>query len=448
MQSKILTKFTSRFGSNFRKILANTSWLFGERVLQMGFALVTGVWVTRYLGPEQYGLFSYAMAFVGLFSVLTHLGLNDIVVRDLVQRAEIKNAILGTTLILRIVGCGLALVLVVISTLVTRPDNSLMLPLVIILSVPAFLNAAPFDAWFQSQVQAKDVVLVRNAAYIFMCGVRIILIQLHASLIAFAWVMVGESLLGLAGRIFVYQRNGEQIHSWKVRLKQIKSLLKSGWPLMLSGLVIMIYMRSDQIMLGSMIGSEAVGTYSAALKISELWYFVPAAIASSVFPSIIEGMQVNESLCYQRMQKLFNLMTLIAYGVALVIILFSTDIVLFLYGRDYLAASQILVIHIWTGLFVSLGLANGSWLIASGNEKFSAFTTALGAIVNVILNYWLIPLFGIQGAAIATLVAQIISAYLANSFRRKTRMIFILQTRSILLWDYWQNLAKLAYRPH
>lgn len=443
MLSKLSNTLVSRFGPNFRKILANTSWLFGERILQMGLALVTGVWVTRYLGPEQYGLFNYAMAFVGLFSILTHLGLNDIVVRELLRRPEIKKEILGTTLILRIFGCVLALLLVVVFGLLARSNQPLMLPLVIILSIPSFLGAAPIDTWFQSQVQAKNVVLARNGSYMIMCAVRVVLIQQKAPLIAFAWVAVGEAILGLAARIFAYERSGEHIRSWRFEMGQLKTLLISSLPLMLSGVVIMIYMRSDQIMLGYFMGEKSVGVYSAALKISELWYFIPGAIASSVFPSIIEAIQVNETLCYERMQKLFNLMTLLAYGVAIPTMFLSTDIVQLLYGTEYLASGQVLALHIWTGLFVSLGVAANPWIIGAGAEKFSALTTTLGAIANVTLNFFLIPRYGVVGAAVATLISQMIAAYLVNSLLLKTRKIFILQTRAILMLDYLQSIPKI-----
>lgn len=289
------------------------------------------------------------------------------------------------------------------------------------------------DFWFQSQVQSKYSVLARNTAYVLINGVKIGLIQLGAPLIAFAIAMVAEYALAGIGLIVAYRLQGNFLKAWQVNFRYAKTLLNDSWPLILSGIVIMIYMRIDQVMLGQMVGEKSVGIYSAAVKISELWYFVPNAIVNSVFPSIVQAKEISEEVYYKRIQKLLNVVAVLAYLVAIPVTFLAPWIVTLLYGKSYAEAGPILNMHIWAGLFVSLGLARSSWIITEGLMKFSAATTAIGAVINIILNYLLIDKYGGLGAAIATVVAQIFASYAAHAFYPQTRKMFILQTKAITL---------------
>jgi PST family polysaccharide transporter len=259
--------------------------------------------------------------------------------------------------------------------------------------------------------------------------------------VAFAIAMATEYALNAVGFIIIYQLKGNLIKTWQVNLRHAKLLLKDSWPLILSGIVIMIYMRIDQIMLGQMVGDKSVGIYSAAVKISELWYFVPGAIVNSVFPSIVKAKQISEAVYYERMQKLFTVVSLLAYSVAIPVTFLSDKIVTLIYGDYYLEAGAILNVHIWCGLFVSLGVAREIWLTTEGLMKFSAATATVGAAINVFLNFFLIKQYGGLGAAIATLAAQIVSAYAVGVLYPRTRKIFINQTKAITLVSLF-NLFK------
>jgi len=142
---------------------------------------------------------------------------------------------------------------------------------------------------------------------------------------------------------------------------------------------------------------------------------------------------MGEGVYYKRLQQLFTAVSILAYSVAIPVTFLATPIVTLLYGQKYAEAGAILNIHIWAGLFVSLGVARETWLVTEGLMKFSAATAAAGAVVNIVLNYFLIPHYGGLGAAIATVIAQIISAYAVGAFYPPTRKIFIHQTKGIIL---------------
>jgi PST family polysaccharide transporter len=411
----------------------------------MGIGLVVGVWVARYLGPEDFGLYNYAIAFAAMFNTAANLGLNSIVIRDLVREPLRNNEILGTAFTLKIIAQIAALLLAVGSISLLRPNNSLTHWLVGIIAAGMFFEAFDvIDFWFQSQVQSKYKVLAKNLGLVLSNFGRIMLIQMNAPLIMFAWIWSAEIAVGAVGLLIAYQVKGHLLKAWRYSFRCAKELLKDSWTLIFSSIVIMIYMRTDQLMLGQIIGDQAVGVYSAAVRISELWYFVPMAITNSVYPSIVEAKGVSEDLYYGRIQKLFNLMSVFSYAVAIVVTLMSSQIVTVLFGKDYAEAGLILTIHIWTGLFVSSGLVISLWTTTEGLMSLAFAATATGAVINVVLNLFLIRSYGSIGAAISTVIAQLFASYGAYALFSRTRRIFVIQTKAILMLSQINLLFKKA----
>ncbi|MEO1187108.1 MAG: flippase, partial [Cyanobacteria bacterium J06636_27] len=279
-----------------RKILSNTGWLFGDRILRMGAGLLVGVWVARYLGSERYGLFNYAFAFISLFTPIFTLGLDDVVIRQLVKESSDKQKILGTTFGLKLIG-GIVSVLFAVGCIVLLGEkNTLTIWLVAILAMTGvFRTADTIDLWFQSQVQSKYTVVAKNIGYLSSTLLKIGLILNEAPLIAFAWATLAEIVIGAIGLICIYQVKGfSKIWNWNWSLTTAKNLLRESFPLIFSGFAILIFMKIDQIMLGQMKGDSEVGIYSAAVRVSELWYFIPTAIVSSVAPSIYAAKEKSE----------------------------------------------------------------------------------------------------------------------------------------------------------
>ncbi|MEM5815949.1 MAG: flippase, partial [Candidatus Aenigmatarchaeota archaeon] len=218
------------------------------------------------------------------------------------------------------------------------------------------------------------------------------------------------------------------------------SLLKDSWPLSLSGLVIMVYMRIDHIMIKEMLGAEAVGQYAAAVRISEAWYFVPTVISSSLFPAIINAKKVSEELYYARLQKLYNLMVWIAISVALPMTFLSDWVVNLLYGKAYSQAGDVLMIHIWAGVFVGLLVASGKWFINENLQILAFLRNFSGAVLNIVLNFILIPIYGINGAAVSTLISYSFSALWFDYFNKKTKKMFIIKIKSFLKFNSYRSL--------
>ena len=428
------TLIALRKQSNFRKYFANTSWLLGERILRMGVSLFVGIYVARYLGPERFGLLSYANSFVGIFVALATLGLDEVVVRELVKTPEQREKILGTSFLLKLVGTLLMWAAILVAIPLTENDLQTNI-LIIIIAFGVFFQAFNvIDLSFQAEVKSKYVVHAQFIQLIVSSTIKIILIVNEAPLIWFASVYFLDAIVLALGLVFTYLHNSNKIFSWKWSYETSKHLLHDSWPLIFAGIVVSVYMKIDQIMIKEMLGAKEVGLYAAAVKLSEAWYFIPMAIASSLYPAIINARVYQKEVYYKKIQNLFDLMVWIAVSIALPTTFLSTLVVEFLYGKEYLGSSSVLIIHIWTGVFVFLGVASSKYLLAENFIKKTFYRTFIGALLNIIMNYYLIRIIGIQGAAISTLVSHFFAAYLYDIFDKDLRNMFIFKTKSLLFY--------------
>lgn len=391
---------------NLLAILSNTGWLFADKVLRMGVGLFVGVWTARYLGPEQYGLWNFAAAFVALFGAFATLGLDSIVVRELVKNPERQNELLGTAFALKLIGAVIAIILAVTAIAFVRSGETLTLWLVS-LSAAGFIFQSfnVIDFYFQANVKSRYTVYAANAAFILMTLVKVVLLISSAPLIAFAWVGLFEVVLTAFFLLLAYQVNHHHIREWSYSVSAAQELVKHSWPLIFTSLAVMIYMRIDQLMLGQMLDHKSVGIYSAALRLSEVWYFIPVAVVASVYPSIIKAKQQSESLYLARLQKLYKLMVILALTVAIPMTFLSGWLVTFLYGNQYIESGKVLAIHIWGSIFVFFGYAWNSWMLTEGYQKTILKLNILSLLSNVILNFILIPKYGVIGAAFATAIS-------------------------------------------
>ena len=432
----MITKFKSLLKhKGFIKYFKNTSWVLIEKIIRFTVGLFVGVWVARYLGPERFGLLSYAQSFVGLFTIIASLGLNGIVVRELVKNNNLNDEIIGTAFWLKLIAAFGVLLLLAIAINFTSNDTYTNILIFIIASATIFQSFNVVDFYFQSKVMSKFVVYANIISLFLSSIVKITLILNEAPLVAFAWVILFDSFILACGFIYFYIKKNLKfkIKNLKLKIKTATSLLKDSWPLILSGIAISIYMKIDQVMIKEMMNAEAVGQYAAAVRLSEVWYFIPMVITASLFPAIINAKKKNENLYYLRLQRLYDFMAFMAIAIAVTMTFLSTWITELLYGAQYNQAGSVLVIHIWAGVFVFLGVASAKWFIIENLQMLTLQKTFYGMITNIILNFILIPKYGIQGAAFATLVSQAISAYIVDFFHIKTRKMFYLKSKTIFL---------------
>ena len=425
----------------FMRYFANTSWMFGELMLRMLGGLLVGIWVARYLGPEQFGIFSYATAIVAVFAIIAKLGLDSIVVRDLVNEPQKRDVYLGTAFWLKFVGAFITLASLAFAMLFTSNDHTTNLYIFIIASGIISQSFEVVDFYFQSQVLSKFVSICKIIQLLLSSVLKIYFVLTGADLFWFVLVsLVDQVMLAITLYIaYKYQNIGSfyRFFDWHTA----KKLLQDSWPLVISGLASVIYMRIDQVMIKEMLGVKEVGLFSAALKMSEVWYFIPVIISTSLFPAIVSAKSISNELYYSRLQKLYDLMLLVALGLAIPMSFFSDWLVTLLYGDDYFQSGAVLAIHIWTGIFVFLGVVNSKFLLVEGLMKFMLFVALSCSVFNLLFNLFLIPRYGICGAAAATLCTQFFGFSL-NVLHKRTRVAFYMQVRALLML----NIFKAAFR--
>lgn len=436
-----------------RKIVGNTGWLFAERILRMGLSFIVLVWLARYLGPEQFGTYSYAIAFTLLFSELTTLGLNAILVRDIVNSPEHRNATLGTAFVMRLLGGSLSLGFAALIIGWIRPDDQLVRLLVVIVATGQVFRAFEvIDFHFQSRVESKYVVTAKAIAFATTSLTTVVLIITNASLPAFVSVKAAEFILTGLGLALMYRLKGNSLSAWRFQAERARTLIRQSWPLILSGFGAAIYYKIDQVMLGEMVGEAAVGVYAVAAQLSEVWYFIPLAIVTSTFPSLLESRKHHLATYHKKLQGLYNLLAVLALIIAIIVALLSTPLVVLLYGEAFREAGMILAIHVWASVFIFMRAALSKWLISESLTIFSLSTHSLGALSNILLNLFLIPQYGTLGAAIATVISYAIAGYLALFVHPKTwqpaRMMTLalfLPLRSLLILPTF--FLRRSYRP-
>jgi O-antigen/teichoic acid export membrane protein len=390
----------------FQNIIGNSGWLIADRIFRMGIGLLVSIWVTRYLGPERYGILSYATAFVSLISSIALLGLDSITVRNLVREPSRRDEILGSCFFLKLIGGAVAFTITIASIWLIRPSDYLSHQLVAITAIGTlFQMFCTPDFWFQSQVKAKYSVYARSAANIIICLVKIILIMLNAPLVAFAWAGVAEIALGSMGLLIAYRVNGHHLFAWRATRAMATELLRDSWPIFFSEIVMLIYLRVDRIMIGEINGNLELGIYSVAAMLAEAFYFIPLAVTSSVFPSIVEAKAVSEEFFHARLQQYYNLMALLAYVVAIPVTFLAGWLVPLMFGAVYSKAGPMFVGLIWAGLFYNIMVARSYYLVAMNWTRLHFITDFLGCVLNVALNLFLIPRYGGMGAVVASIIS-------------------------------------------
>jgi polysaccharide transporter, PST family len=386
--------------------LGNSGWLAVDRMLRIGIGAVLTIWLARYLGPDRYGQLSYAIGFASLFGAIASWGMNGIIVRDLVRFPDEKNALLASSLALRLLGGTLSFLLALIVIQLLRPTDIVTQWLVgIIAAAMIFQSSEVIEFWFQSQVQSRYAVYCKGTTFLALSAVKLWLILIHADLIAFALVFLTEYVITAVILVLVFRGTGNSLCIQGRRYPQAKRLLRESWSLMLSNVAVMLYMRIDIVMLREMKGESAAGIYAAATVISEAGYFLPAVIVASAFPAIIKYRE-NDPAAYRiSLKKLYFVLFWLAVCVVVPLSLFSGWIIRVLYGVQFQDATPVLTIHLWASIPLFLAIASEHYLLAESMQKFVFLRSLVGAGVNVLLNILLIPGFGVIGAAFATLIS-------------------------------------------
>ncbi|HEY0976332.1 MAG TPA: flippase [Flavobacteriales bacterium] len=414
----------------FRKYLNNTSWLFGEQMVRLLVVLGTGIYVARTLGETLFGQLNYATGFVGMFFALSAMGVDQIIVRDLVKRPQRRNALLGTAAMIKLVG-ALLLLTVVMTVSFIKDMDGLTAMLVLIIAFAEILR--PFSViehHFMAQVKAKKVVSVQLAQVLISAAVKIGLCLINAPLIWFAWVYVLEVMVLSIGYTWLLSKDGGSWRQWEVSKRMTGYLLGQSWPMLVYGVALYIQAKIDQVMIGDMLaarmGEEAafaeVGQYSVALKMIEAMGFLPVIVQKSLAPAITRAKLQDPVLYADRLLNQYRLMFLLFLITSVPLYFLAEPIIVFLYGEEFRPAGWLLSLFAIRLFFTNMGVAKASFITNESLFRYALLTAVIGAGLNIVINLFLIPEYKSIGAIWATIISFVVSIFVIDLFYARTRV--------------------------
>jgi PST family polysaccharide transporter len=409
-------------------VASNAGWLVLERALRLGLGLLLGGWVARYLGPDQFGELAYVIAFCALFGAVANLGLDNIVVREIAEHPESAAGILGSVARMRLlagIACwtltmltmaaigaslqGLILTSLVAATMLVQPTDTL-------------------DLWFQSQSQIRRTVLAKLCATLVSSALKIGLILLAAPLLYFGFVVLFEAIMIALALMLAYRRFAAP-QAWHFDAALAARLLKESWPFALSAISVMVYMRIDQVMLKHMLGNEALGLYAAALPLSQAWNFIPMTLSMSLAPLVARKRSQDHAQYLRQLVLIFRLFFWLGLVVSVMTAVSSGMLMTLLYGEGYREGASLLRVHVFTNVFIYLGVAHSLWVVNERRSDVRLWGTVVAGAFTVLANALLIPRVGTMGVVWVSVAAQFIAAVGINCLI--ARDSFLLQLEAI-----------------
>ncbi|WP_330704579.1 flippase [Novosphingobium resinovorum] len=417
-----------------KSYLSNSAWLMADNLFTNAVTFIVFVGVARYYGADQYGAYAYVFAIAQLFAVLGQMGLDGLLIRDLVDNPDDHPRVLGTGGGLRFAGYCIGGLGCLIYGLVMPQHDSTERWLFFSAFLFILFTPAPMllDNWFRSRVEARYSTIARMAGTLIGGLARGIVILLGGSIIIMGYVQAASVLIIVAVSLPLFlRRGGPAPHRWVFDPKKARAMLSESWMIFLGSAMALIYLKIDQVMLRWWEGPAEVGIYAVAARLSEVFYFIPAALVTSFFPRLIQLHKQEREVFNARFESLLALLALLAYAIMIGIFLFGPLLIKFAFGQQFEAAGPVLMVHMCSMPFIFMRYAFSRWMVVERFNVFSVISQGCGAIANVLLNIVLIPRYGMMGSAVATLISYAAASYFILLVSPRTRPIFFLMTKAL-----------------
>ena len=425
------------FGQLFRgKMARNAFWLIGARVYHMAVNLVISLLMARYLGPSNYGLINYAASFTALFTAVCTLGINGILVNELINDDQ-KGRLLGSSIVMRLCSSLCSVITIVAMACVLNPSEPTTVWVVLIYSTTLiFQSFDSINCWYQANLESKVTAKISAVGYTAAALYKVWLLLTQKDVCWFAASHVVEYALVAALLLSSYRVRAGRRQKLTASLSTGRKILSKSYHFILSGLMVAVYGQMDRIMLKSMIDEASVGYYSAAVSVTAMWPFVLGAVIESAKPIILGKFGQDRQNFERYLICLYGAVLYVSFAAAAGITLLSKPIIYLLYGEAYMGARGALCILCWDTAFSYLGVARSIWMVPNGKQKYEKYIAGSGAVCNLILNTVMIPVWGVNGAAIATLITQIFTNLIVGFFFREIRENNFLILKAFCFWKY------------
>mgnify|MGYP003308896690 CR=1 FL=1 len=408
------------------KLINNAVWIIGGKLLRAVLVLVVTMLTARYLGPSNYGVINYAAGLVAFAAPIMRLGLSTVMVREFINRPQEEGKILGTVTVLNLFSAALCIVGVTAFSAIANAGEKETVLVCAIYSALLLLQALEMvQYWFQARLLSRYSSIAILGAYVCTAAYQVYLLATSKSVYWFAASNSIEFGIIVVVLLLIYRAKGGQplSFSWS----EGKSLLSVGRFYIVADLMVAIFAQTDKIMLKLMIGSTAVGYYSAAATCATMFGFVFTAIIETARPTILEKRKQSQQEFERAMTTLYSIILYIALGVSVVITIFAPLIIRIMYGAQYTAAIAPLRLIVWYIAFSIFGSARNIWILGEEKQQYLWRINLCGAVANVALNAVLIPVWGVMGAAFASLVTQfftnVVMGFILKPIRKNNELM-------------------------
>ena len=445
----LFAKVRAKITDGQQVVVVNTLWLLSEKALLMAGGLLLSILIARDLGSEEFGRYNYVLSFVMLFGPLFSLGMYNVLLRELGKRPNLAPTILTTCLIARLIAGGSisAITLgVMYWYLGNDADNHWKFATIGVLLVCHISNAFEvYERWFQHKSNNAVLVKWRVCCFAFFMVLKLYLLAVGSSFSTILLAVSAEVLIKNLGYGWLYRRyqqdgNASEAANKTAPNKSVKGqydsqvfsdIFEQSKYLILAAFAAIVYFKIDIIMLEAMRPISEVGVYAVAAKISEVWYVLPQGLIAAMYPKLLEIAKTQPKRYEALLQRGFDWLFITAFSTSVVMLFIGPWLIELLFGAEYVLAGQILQLHIFASVFVYMRVLLSQWLVTISFAQFALFRESSGAVVNILLNLWLIPLYGVWGAAIATIVSYAVSSYVCLWFFARTRKIAWMMTKAM-----------------
>lgn len=424
---------------NQKKIFSNIVWSFGGKIVNMASALLVGILVARYLGPENYGLMNYVISYVAIFTVLSNFGLDNIEIRELSRQNDKRDTILGTCFIIRLVCSLIAYLIIAISLFVYKTD-SFTTAMILVYALSMFTNTGNiFRNYFTSIVENKYIVKTEITRTVIGAAIKIILLCVKAPVEYFIFAQLFDTILVTGGYYYSYKSFVGSVKKWIFDKEIVPFLLKESFPLVLSGAAVIIYQRIDQVMIGNLLNNTEVGYFATAGKFVDLILFLPMVLVQTVTPLLVRAKEKSPETYEAKKRAFVSITTWTSMIIAAIVSMLSYWLIMYTFGSKYALSIPVLQIMAFKAVGMALSASGGQIIIMERIQKWAFIRNLLGCVLCVILNYLLIPKYGIIGSAAVTIITVMFTGCFANILIKPYHSILKIQLYALFLG--WKELV-------
>ena len=428
MISKVFDYFP-KLESIMKSYFKNFSWMMVDNLLKLIFGLTVSIYLTRYLGPKDYGLLSYALSLTGILSPFASLGIDAILLRDIIKNKKKEKILLHTAKILKVISAVFLSIIVIGFIYLFKNDRTLIFIIGILMCGIIINSFNVYKEYIVSENKMRFIAYSSIISLIISNFFKVGLILLSANVIWFAVAYVLAQSTNVIALNQFYNKISEFENKYFSK-KVAVDLIKNSWPLIFTSFAGIIFVYVDQLIIEYFYNYEKVGVYASAVRLILFFTVIPSVISNMIYPKVIEIYENNtKNYFHKKMINLYFLHFIFALFLILIFTLFGELIILTLYGNDFIEAGIILKIYSITFIFVFFNPMNNKLLMIENLQKLMLVRNLIGLFVNLILNIILIPKFGIIGAALTTVLSQF-AILISYYFNLKTRYIFTIQIKT------------------